>query len=161
VLLCSKKDNAKITLEIDARKFKKICNILKRFFFNSDLQLDLLYAAQYLDHRIQHSSKYLMHQVFKLLHDEEIIRASKVYFKWKDEDYEEGHTIVVESLKNFFKWLLKNYRDYESNQQIEYIPSEVETDNPIEETANLNESPKVINFYSESDRFYSIIYFNL
>jgi len=140
VLLCSKKDNATNTLEIDARKFKKTSNILKRFFCNIDHQTAILYAAQYLDHRIQHSSKYLMHQVFKLFYDEEIILASRVYSKWKDEDYEEGHKIVVESVKNFFEWLLKNSNSY-IQRQIEDIPSEVETD-------NLNESPKVIHFYA-------------
>ena len=64
VLFCSKKE-AKNPLEIDPKKFTKRSDILKSFFSNKNLQPDILYAVQYLDHRIQHSSKNLMHAIFK------------------------------------------------------------------------------------------------
>ncbi|RNA30881.1 eukaryotic translation initiation factor 4 gamma 1, partial [Brachionus plicatilis] len=42
--------------------------------------------------------------IFDLLYDEDLIRE-EVYFKWKNEDKEEGHAISVLSLKQFFEWL--------------------------------------------------------
>ena len=148
MLLCSKKE-AKNPLEIDAKKFTKRSDILKSFFSNKNLQPDILYAVQYLDHRIQHSSKNLMHAIFKLLYDEKIIRGTKRYYKWRDEEYEAGHSIAVESAESFFNWLLDksketrqgkplSYKDPEDDEQNEEIYNKVES-NP-KETENLNEN---------------------
>jgi hypothetical protein len=97
-----------------------------------------------------------MHVIFKLLYDEEIIRGTKRYRKWRDEEYEAGHSIVVKSSKSFFNWLLDkstepyrqgkplSYKDPEDDDQNEEISNKVES-NPID-TENLNENPKVIHF---------------
>ena len=85
-----------------------------------------------------------MHAIFKLLYDEKIIRGTKRYYKWQDEEYEAGHSIVAESTKSFFRWLVDkplSYQDPEDDEQNEEIYSKVESI-PIQ-TENLNENLKV------------------
>ena len=81
MLQSCKKDLRKF-LEIDAKKFNKRSEILKKFIYSDDLKLESLYAIQYLNNRQQHSPK-LIRRIFKLLFNGQVYESIKFFANGK------------------------------------------------------------------------------
>ena len=128
---------------------------MKYFFHNKTLQLDILYAVQYFNHRIQHSPN-LINRIFNLIYEEGVIRDYDIFEKWRDEEYEEGHDVTVQSVKDFLSRIFddtikaekskRNIKGYYNNVENENNKDNKKTKKKIETIPieDFNQNLKVI-----------------